>query len=197
MAHKPPTQFITLLLCIIIISCTALYNNTVAIYSVGLNILKNSFLNCLTYNFVHVSFLHLILNSIGLWYAYTELRRIGHNKGFIALFVFIGLFACCSSVFLNPPTALTAGCSGSILGIIMFTTVYELIGAHGTIFYKQKLFTWCCIWLVSLAIEINLPLHIDHYIHLAGTVIGGLLGFVKYNMDNYLQNGNPYDGEFQ
>lgn len=179
-----PQHFIIFVF-VVLISIAALVSNTVANYSIGYNILKTHVLNIITYNFVHVNFLHLIANCMGIWYAYTELVRIRKKRAFIFLFIIIGVLAGGGSALLNPATHLTAGCSGSILGIIMFSTVYELITSHGTIYFSNQLFTWCGVWLTTIIFEILMPLNIDHYIHLCGAVIGGLLGWLSYFIDNY------------
>lgn len=70
----------------------------------------------ITYLFVHVSFFHVGLNMLALWWFGTDLERTWGSKIFFRYYLFTGVGAGMASVLFNIPTI---GASGAIYGVLL------------------------------------------------------------------------------
>jgi len=84
---------------------------------------KEGFYDILTSIFAHASFLHLLVNSMVLFFFGPALElKIGKKK-FLYLFFGAGILATISQLFVMPPNTVILGASGAILGVLGTLTI--------------------------------------------------------------------------
>ena len=119
--------------------------------------------------FLHIGILHLIMNSIALYYVGPLIERIFGNSRFLFIYLFAGFSGVFASYLLSP--SLSAGASGAIFG------------CFGALLYFAwqfpKLFFRVMGWNVIIIIIINLIFGftiqgIDNAGHIGG-LVGGFL----------------------
>lgn len=64
--------------------------------------------------FLHIGFLHLVMNSIALYYIGPLIEKIFGNSRFFIIYLFAGFSGVFASYLLSP--SLSAGASGAIFG---------------------------------------------------------------------------------
>lgn len=132
----------------------------------------------LTYNFVHVTFMHFLFNMLMLWMFGDEVADyMGHRK-FTALYLFSGIFA---GVFSVPfylfgslsPHALIIGASGALMGV--FVAYYKFFPDRTLLlFFIIPLKMKYAIW-VLVAMDVFMSQSGDsiaHFTHLGGVLAG-------------------------
>ncbi|EOR21701.1 serine protease of Rhomboid family, contains TPR repeats [Niallia nealsonii AAU1] len=119
--------------------------------------------------FLHIGILHLLMNSIALYYVGPLIERIFGNSRFLFIYLFAGFSGVFASYLLSP--SLSAGASGAIFG------------CFGALLYFAwqfpKLFFRVMGWNVIIIIIINLIFGftiqgIDNAGHIGG-LVGGFL----------------------
>ena len=132
----------------------------------------------LTYNFVHVSFMHFLFNMLMLWMFGDEVAEfMGHRK-FVGLYLFSGIFA---GVFSIPfylfgslsPYAMIIGASGALMGV--FVAYYKFFPERTLLLFfviplKMKYAIWVLIALGIMMSQTNDS--IAHFTHLGGVLAG-------------------------
>lgn len=132
----------------------------------------------LTYNFVHVSFMHFLFNMLMLWMFGDEVAEfMGHRK-FVGLYLFSGIFA---GVFSIPfylfgslsPYAMIIGASGALMGV--FVAYYKFFPERTLLLFfviplKMKYAIWVLIALDIMMSQTNDS--IAHFTHLGGVLAG-------------------------
>ena len=82
----------------------------------------------LTYNFLHVNLMHLLLNSIALYFFGMDVEREMGTRNFWFLYLFSGIGAGLCTVILTPASIVpTVGASGAVFGLLM---AYGLLFPH-------------------------------------------------------------------
>lgn len=132
-------------------------------------ILEGEWWRLFTPIFVHIGALHLVMNSIALYFLGVFSERIFGNVRFLFIYLFAGLAGTLSSLFFSPN--ISAGASGAIMGLfgalLYFGTVYP------------KLFIRTMGLNIMIVLGINLLFGftfsgIDNAAHIGG-LIGGFL----------------------
>lgn len=73
-----------------------------------------------TYMFLHANFMHILLNSIALYFFGTDVEREMGTRNFCILYFFTGVGAGLCTLVLSPTSIIpTVGASGAIFGILM------------------------------------------------------------------------------
>lgn len=81
-----------------------------------------------TSNFLHIGFIHLLLNNYALWIVGQEIERLYGSARFVVLYLLSGIAGSVASYFYRPEAA-SAGASGAIFG---------LFGALATFGFKYR-----------------------------------------------------------
>ncbi len=128
-----------------------------------------------TYQFLHIGFLHAGLNLYSLyWLGTLSERAYGHLR-FIVIYFLAGLAGGAAGLFLNPGPQISAGASGSIFG---------LFGALGYYALNLPPILRRHFWsLIGTPLVINLVYGffnpgIDNYAHVGGLIGGALASAV-------------------
>ena len=140
----------------------------------------------LTYNFVHVSFMHFLFNMMMLWMFGDEVAEFMGARKFVGLYIFSGIFA---GVFSIPfylfgslsPYAMIIGASGALMGV--FVAYYKFFPERTLLLFfviplKMKYAIWVLIALDIMMSQTNDS--IAHFTHLGGV----LAGFIFMNLFN-------------
>lgn len=132
----------------------------------------------LTYNFVHVSFMHFLFNMLMLWMFGDEVAEFMGARKFVGLYIFSGIFA---GVFSIPfylfgslsPYAMIIGASGALMGV--FVAYYKFFPERTLLLFfiiplKMKYAIWVLIALDIMMSQTNDS--IAHFTHLGGVLAG-------------------------
>lgn len=132
----------------------------------------------LTYNFVHVSFMHFLFNMMMLWMFGDEVAEFMGARKFVGLYIFSGIFA---GVFSIPfylfgslsPYAMIIGASGALMGV--FVAYYKFFPERTLLLFfiiplKMKYAIWVLIALDIMMSQTNDS--IAHFTHLGGVLAG-------------------------
>jgi membrane associated rhomboid family serine protease len=85
-----------------------------------------------TATFLHYGLIHLAMNMFSLYFAGSILEQVIGRWRFLLLYVVSGLAGSAGALLLSKPTALTAGASGAIFGILGGLLVLERRGRIAT-----------------------------------------------------------------
>lgn len=119
--------------------------------------------------FVHVTFVHLLVNMISLW-TLTIVERLVGSYAFLTIYVASGLIGNLLSLALTSPNVVSAGASGAIFGLFGVMLALALMRRLPGIVRNQL--------LIILAINVVLDVtdaNIDWLAHLGGMVAGMII----------------------
>jgi len=129
----------------------------------------------ITSMFLHIGFLHLLMNMIALYYLGTAVERIYGSKRFIFIYFLAGIFGGITSFAFNFQIA--AGASGALFGLfgalLFFGTVYKDL-------FKQTMGkNLIFILLINIVFGFMVP-QIDMGAHLGGLIGGFIASAIVY-----------------
>ena len=121
--------------------------------------------------FIHISALHLVLNSYALWIVGQQVERLYGSARFITLYVLMGISGVAGS-YLFSPNALSAGASGAIFGLFGVLLVFGIRHRHTVPRFLSRAIRVGILPVIGINLFIGflIPV-IDNAAH-----IGGLLG---------------------
>lgn len=118
---------------------------------------------------LHIGFLHLILNTMAIYYLGTAVERIYGNVRFLAIYLFAGFAGSLASFVFT--SSLSAGASGAIFGCFGALLFVGII--HPKMFFRTMGTNILVLIGINLAIGFTIP-GIDNAGHIGG-LIGGFL----------------------
>jgi rhomboid protease GluP len=128
---------------------------------------------------LHGDLFHLVLNGICLYLAGTVLENLVGRRWFFALFVIGAVCGSLASLALNPPSVVSVGASGAIMGLLAAAFVTSLRYPPGALRTQIQMMA------VQVLIPALIPLavsrtgqHIDFAAHAGGALSGALGGLV-------------------
>lgn len=125
---------------------------------------------------LHGGWLHLAMNSFGLWTVGPLVERIFGSTYFAAIYVFSGIFGVVASYWNSP--VLSVGASGALFGIVAAAAVY--FGVNRKLLQRQErrfFFTLLVLIAGNLLVGEFIP-GIDQAAHVGGLVAGAIIAFV-------------------
>ncbi|ARK29388.1 rhomboid family intramembrane serine protease [Halalkalibacter krulwichiae] len=129
-------------------------------------ILEGEWWRLVTAMFLHIGFLHVLMNSLALYYLGSAVERMYGTVRFIFIYFVAGLAGSVASFAFNEQVA--AGASGAIFGLFGALLYFGVI--HKKLFLRTMGKSVITILLINLIIGFSLPM-VDNGAH-----IGGLLG---------------------
>ena len=143
----------------------------------------------LTAMFLHVGFVHLLFNGIGLFIFGRLVERVYGHFRFGIIYATAGLAGSVASYLINP-TAIAAGASGAIFGVLgalaaFFLARRDVLGELG----RQNLSGILIVAVISLLYGFITP-GIDNWAHMGGLVAGFGIGFAF--VPEYRTVQNPF-----
>lgn len=179
------------------------YINSIA-YKFGLSAEATTPMAWITYQFVHTSFMHLLMNMIFLFLIVAQLERRIRVEWIISVYLFSGFGAGIFYLIAAEDSALAMiGASGSISGLMSFASIVlyrtrikwsffitPLKGGFGTI-YLPAFFIFF-VFLVTdftrmLGSNDGVQSSVAHSAHVGGALVGIFLGFF-YQFDRWFKN---------
>ncbi|SDH14400.1 rhomboid family intramembrane serine protease [Desulfosporosinus hippei] len=123
----------------------------------------------LTSVFIHIGFLHLLFNLYALWSLGPICERnFGHWR-FLVIYIMSGLGGSIASYFFS--TALSAGASGAIFGLLGALLYYSL--KRPSLWKSGLGMNLVIVIIINFGFGLTQP-GIDNYAHLGGLIIGFL-----------------------
>jgi rhomboid protease GluP len=128
--------------------------------------------------FLHIGFMHLLMNTLGLYYLGMAVEKIYGSLRFFWIYLFAGIIGCIASFTFS--ANLSAGASGAIYGCFGALLYIWLI--YPKLFFKTLGRNLITILVLNIVISITIP-GIDLAGHLGGLVGGfiatGIVHFPK------------------
>lgn len=126
---------------------------------------------------LHGDLLHLLLNGLALYLAGAVLESLVGRRWFFALFVIGALGGSLASLALNPPTIVSVGASGAIMGLLAAAFVCSFRYPSGAVRTQMQmnLLQVLIPSLIPIAVS-RTGAHVDFAGHLGGALSGALVG---------------------
>jgi rhomboid protease GluP len=147
-----------------------------------------------TANFLHYGWLHLLMNSFGLWFFGRYLERLLGSTQFLIGYLASGIGAMIGVALLMPlwfsDESIVIGASGCVMGLVGMTAVISLRlwRYHRSEAAQQQLTMIVVLVALQTAFDYTTP-QVSGTAHLGGLVIGmlfGLIFFVNFDADEEL-----------
>ena len=143
-----------------------------------------------TYMFLHISFWHLLLNMLGLWWFGVEVERLWGSRYFLWYYFFTGIGAALTSLVValflpGQMHASTFGASGAIFGLLL---------AYGLLFPNRLIYLYFVIpvkakycvlafFVITLGYLVtSSDTGVSHSAHLGGGIFG-VVWFLFFGRD--------------
>ncbi|SEM28445.1 rhomboid protease GluP [Mesobacillus persicus] len=139
-------------------------------------ILEGEWWRFITPMFIHIGFLHLLMNSLALYYLGPMVERIYGNSRFLFIYILAGFSGVLASFLFSPN--LSAGASGAIFGcfgaLLYFGVVFPRL------FLRSLGFNILIVLAINLMFGFTIP-GIDNAGHIGGLVGGfAAAGIVRF-----------------
>ena len=128
---------------------------------------------------LHGDLVHLVSNCVALLFAGLVLERMIGSLWFGALFVISALGGAIGSLVHNPPSTVTVGASGAIMGMLATAFVCSFI--FESVQLRVRMQKISLRLLLPSLVPALLPLaamHVDYGAHIGGAIAGAAMGFV-------------------
>ncbi|WP_028399209.1 rhomboid family intramembrane serine protease [Ectobacillus panaciterrae] len=132
-------------------------------------ILQGEWWRFITPIFLHIGFLHLLMNTIALYYIGSQVEQILGNVRFLFVYIFAGV--CSSALSFVMSDSVSAGASGAIFGC--FGTLLYIALTYSKVFSKTVMQSVLTLIGINLLFGFIVP-GIDNAGHIGG-LIGGFL----------------------
>ncbi|UOE95729.1 rhomboid family intramembrane serine protease [Alkalihalobacillus sp. LMS39] len=136
--------------------------------------------------FLHIGLLHLIMNSLALYYLGTAVERIYGRFRFLFIYVIAGLIGSVASYAFSEQ--ISAGASGAIFGCFGALLYFGLI--HKKIFLRTMGTSLFVILAINLALGFALPV-IDNAAHIGG-LVGGFFASGLMHLPKHKKSGKQF-----
>lgn len=119
--------------------------------------------------FIHIGILHLIMNSVGLYFLGSAVERIYGSSRFLGIYLFAGMIGSIASFSFSPN--ISAGASGAIYGC--FGALLYIWLVYPKLFFRTVGTNVISILILNIVMSFTVP-SIDIFGHLGG-LLGGFL----------------------
>ncbi|WP_413380184.1 rhomboid family intramembrane serine protease [Alkalihalobacillus sp. 1P02AB] len=132
-------------------------------------ILDGEWWRIITSMFIHIGFLHLLMNSLALYFLGTLVERIYGSFRFVFIYFIAGVLGTLISFWMN--LSIGAGASGAIFGLFGALLYFGL--NHRKLFFQTMGANVLIVLVINLAFGFLIPV-VDNSAHVGG-LIGGFL----------------------
>ena len=140
-------------------------------------VVNGDYFRLVSYMFIHVGVLHLIMNLVALKYFGPPVETVAGWPSLLMIFVGSGIMGGVFSVVMG--NTLTVGASGGVLGLLTASIVFELFRLKGTGNFSQQSNFSTLIFILAINIGFGfLESGIDNYAHFGGLLGGAMLGMI-------------------
>jgi rhomboid protease GluP len=128
-------------------------------------------------NFVHVGGLHLLVNTLGLWFLARECEHMFGPARTVAVFALSGIAGFIAS-YLASPVGISAGASGAIFGLLgaVFVELTLQRRHHRAAWSRGMWGSLAVIVIGQVGIDFMYSGVTDQYAHAGGALVGAVLG---------------------
>jgi rhomboid protease GluP len=171
-----------IILCISVIFIVAFnVNDSIELINMGAasSFLVNNgeYFRLVSYIFVHVGILHLMMNLLALKYFGPPVETIAGWPGLLFIFFGSGIAGGALSVFMG--NSLTVGASGGVLGLLTASIIFELFKVKGAGNFHEQSNISTLIFILAINIGFGFFENgIDNYAHFGGLLGGAILGMI-------------------
>ncbi len=138
-------------------------------------ILEGEWWRFLTPIFLHIGFLHLVMNTIGLYYIGSMVEGIFGRIRFLIIYLIAGFGGSVASFIFSPH--LSAGASGAIFGCFGALLYFGLI--HPKLFFRTMGLNIFMVLAINLAFGFTVS-NVDNAGHIGGLIGGFLAAGIVY-----------------
>ncbi|MEO8554671.1 MAG: rhomboid family intramembrane serine protease, partial [Kofleriaceae bacterium] len=130
-----------------------------------------------TCNFIHVGGLHLVVNTLGLWFLSRECEHMFGPARTVAVFALAGVAGFVAS-YIASPVGVSAGASGAIFGLLgaVFVELTLQKKHHRAAWSRGMWGSLAVIVVGQVGIDFMYAGVTDQYAHAGGALVGALLG---------------------
>lgn len=156
-------------------------HDIVSLIEIGANsaflVNHGEYFRLITYQFIHIGWLHLIMNSLALKIFGEPVEAITGVKLFFGLYLFSGIAGGLMAV--SAGQTLSAGASASVLGLLSAAIIFELFKVDGgkSTLKNNNFTTLVFILIINLVIGFIEP-GVDNSAHMGGLIAGGAISFL-------------------
>ncbi len=155
--------------------------DVVSLIDIGANsayLVKNGeYFRLFTYQFIHIGWLHLIMNLLALKFFGPPVETLAGWPLFIGIYFFCGISGGAAAVYAGQP--LSAGASAAVLGLLSVSMVFELFKVNGSESLKRRNNFSTLVFLLIINLIIGaVEQAVDNSAHLGGLVAGALIGLI-------------------
>ncbi|MEO6773149.1 MAG: rhomboid family intramembrane serine protease [Kofleriaceae bacterium] len=128
-------------------------------------------------NFVHVGGLHLLVNTLGLWFLARECEYMFGSARTVAVFGLSGIAGFIAS-YLASPVGISAGASAAIFGLLgaVFVELTLQRSHHRAAWSRRMWSSLAVIMIGQVGIDFMYSGVTDQYAHAGGALVGAVLG---------------------
>ena len=183
-----PQNKVTKALSFVILVISVIYiivfniNDSIELINMGATssfLVKNGgeYFRLVSYIFVHVGILHLIMNLLALRYFGPPVETVAGWPALLLVFFGSGIAGGALSVYMG--NSLTVGASGGVLGLLTATIVFELFKIKGSGNFSEQSNFSTLIFILGINIAFGFfESGIDNYAHFGGLIGGAILGML-------------------
>lgn len=182
------TFIISLISVSLIVICNV--NDVVELVNMGANssslVKDGEYFRLFTYMFIHVGWMHLIMNLAALRYFSPTIETIAGWPVFLLIFFASGIGGAALSVYNG--VALTVGVSGAVFGLFAAALVFERTKTRGIANYSCHISFTTLVFIIGANFVFGLfEKGIDNSCHLGGFLTGAVLSFILIPFINRLK----------
>lgn len=155
--------------------------DVVSLIEVGANsayLVKNGeYFRLFTYQFIHIGWLHLIMNLVALKFFGPPVETLAGWPLFIGIYFLCGISGGAAAVYAGQP--LSAGASAAVLGLLSVSMVFELFKVKGSESLKRRNNFSTLVFLLIINLIIGaVEQAVDNSAHVGGLLAGALIGLL-------------------
>ncbi|GAB4275516.1 MAG: hypothetical protein Kow0029_16750 [Candidatus Rifleibacteriota bacterium] len=172
--------WLTITISVAVMSATNI-DDVVSLIEVGANssfLVKNGeYFRLFTYQFIHIGWVHLIMNIVALKYFGPPVETVVGWPIFLAVYFFSGIIGGIAAVYTGQ--VLSAGASASVLGLLSAAIIFEFFGAPGASSLRRKNNFSTLIFILAINLIIGaVEKGVDNSAHLGGLFGGAIMGLL-------------------
>ena len=162
---------------------------------VGCYIAEGEYWRLVVPMFLHVSFLHLLMNLFAIVIFGSMVERTFGTMNFVGIYLAAGLMGNVASFVAGPATGV--GASGAVFGIIGAFGIYLLLNRRLLGWVGSQQLTSIAVIVVINIIFGLLATGIDNAAHFGGLIAGGLVAYCSGPRERLIESPSPLNFEGQ
>lgn len=165
----------------VILMMTRNIEDVISLVEMGANssflVLEGEYFRLFTYQFIHIGWLHLLMNILALRFFGPPVETIAGWPIFLGIYFLSGIAGGAAAVYTGQP--LSAGASAAVLGLLATAIMMEFFAVKGAdkLSSRNNFSTLIFILVINLIIGV-VEKGVDNSAHLGGLAAGALFGLL-------------------